>query len=179
MDRHEYLLDENWYGSFYEISLELGPVGNDALAMQALRALWSQPEVRGPWRERSDFDSEPDDAAIEIGKVHLYGCFILDDGSEVGCMSYLIRVDGKSDWLDLSIPTGMLERRVSISYPLDTATNPWMVEFDERLARIGAAIYGMAPFRLGLIGESVQVLTRQLERLVRAHALLFTSLHPC
>src|SRR5262245_9921591 len=133
MDRHEYLLDENWYGSFYEISLELGPVGNDVLAMQALRALWSQPEVRGPWRERSDFDSEPDDAAIEI----------------------------------------------SISYPLDTATNPWMVEFDERLARIGAAIYGMAPFRLGLIGESVQVLTRQLERLVRAHALLFTSLHPC
>jgi len=153
MDRHEYLRDENWYGSFYEISLELGPVGNDALAMQALRALWSQPEVRGPWRERSDFDSEPDDAAIEIGEGHLYGCFILDDGSEVGCISYLVRADGKSDWLDLAIPVGMLERRFSISYPLDTATNPWMVEFDERLARIGAAIYDVAPFRLGLIGE--------------------------
>lgn len=153
MDRHEYLRDENWYGSFYEISLELGPVGNDLLALQALRALWSQPEVRGPWRERSDYDSEPDDAAIEIGKVRLYGCFILDDGSEVGCMSHLIRVDGESDWLDLSIPTGMLERRFSISYPLDTTTNPWMAEFDERLARIGAAIYGVAPFRLGLIGE--------------------------
>jgi hypothetical protein len=153
MDRLEYLRDENWYGSFYEISLELGPTGNDALAKQALRALWAQPEVRGPWRERSDFDSELDDAAITIDEVRLYGCFIMSDGSEVGCMSYLIRVEGESDWLDLSIPIGMLERRFSISYPLDMATNPWMAEFDERLARIGAAIYSETPFRLGLIGE--------------------------
>jgi hypothetical protein len=39
MDRLEYLRDENWYGSFYEIALELGPTGDDALAKQALRAL--------------------------------------------------------------------------------------------------------------------------------------------
>jgi hypothetical protein len=153
MDRREYLRDENWYGSFYEISLELGPTGNDRLALEALRALWSQPEIRGPWRERSDFDTERDDAVITTEEGCLYGCFTLDDGTEVGCMSHLIHIPGESDLLDLSIPTGMLELRFPISYPLDSATNPWMVQFEERLARIGAAIYGVAPFRLGLIGE--------------------------
>ena len=153
MDRREYLSDENWYGSFYEMSLELGPTGNDLLALEALRALWSQPEVRGPWRNLSGFGTERDDAAITTEEVPLYGCFTLDNGTEVGCVSHLIRVPGESDWLDLSIPTGMLELCFSISYPLDSASNPWMVPFEERLARIGAAIYGVAPFRLGLIGE--------------------------
>src|SRR6185295_16655237 len=115
MDRAEYVRDDSWYGSFYEVALELGPSGNDVLAMQALRCLWSQPELRGPWRERTDFESQPNDSDISLREVRLYGCFRLDDDSEVGCMSHLIREEGGADWLDLSIPTGMLERRFPVS----------------------------------------------------------------
>lgn len=152
MNRREYFRVDNWSGSFYELALELGPSGDDALALQALRALWSRPEVRGPWRVWSDFDTDPITPS-STDEYRLYGCLRLDDGAEVGCMSHLIRVEGESDFLDLSIPIGMLELRFPVSHPLDVATNPWMVRFDERLARIGAAIYGAAPFRLGLLGE--------------------------
>lgn len=153
MKRAENVRDENWYGSFYEIALELGPTGNDALAMQALQALWSQPEVRGPWRERTDFDFQSDVSGITINDVRLYGSLRINDDNEVGCMSHLIREESGADWLDLSIPIGMLEDRFPVSYPLDVATNFWMSDFEERLVKIAAAIYRVAPFRLGLVGE--------------------------
>jgi hypothetical protein len=154
MDRGEYLSDESWSGSHYQLSLELGPPGNDVLAVQALRALWSQSGIRGPWRDRSSLGEARDDAALTPEGMHLYGCFALDDAVEVGCTSNLIR-DRDSDWLNLSIPVGMLGRRLPITYPLELETNPWTIAFDERLARIGAAIYGVTPFRLGLVGEEV------------------------
>ena len=153
MDRREYLQEENWHGTYYEFSLELGPTGNDALALDALRTLWSQPALRWPWRDRSGFDTERDDAIISLEEVPLYGCLNVADGNEVGCTSQLIRLDDDSDLLDFWVPIGMLELRFPMTYPLDSATNPWMTRFEERLARIAAAISGVAPFRLGVIGE--------------------------
>src|SRR5262245_30566564 len=98
MNRDTYLRNESWHGSFYEIALELGPAGNDVLAIQALRALWSRPELRGPWHERTDFDSQPADRDFTTSDFCLYGTFRLDDESEVGCMSFLIREEGGADW---------------------------------------------------------------------------------
>jgi hypothetical protein len=139
MKRAEYLRDENWYGSFYEIAVELGPMGDDALAVQALHALWSQPEVRGPWRERTDFDFRSDVSGITINDVCLYGCLRISDDRDVGCMSHLIREESGADWLDLSVPLGMLEGRFPVSYPLDVAANPWMSDIEERLVPEGPA----------------------------------------
>jgi hypothetical protein len=68
-------------------------------------------------------------------------------------VSYLIRADGEPDWLDLSIPTGMLHLRYPSTYPLDRLADPWEDQVDELFARIAASIYEVAPFQLGLIGE--------------------------
>lgn len=153
MQRAEYLKDENWHGSYYEFSLELGPCGDDALATRALKTLWRQPELRGPWLERTRFSADPDQIIVDSQLGGLYGCLALDGGEDVGCISHLVRVETESDWLDLSIPTGMLELRFPVSYPLDTVTNPWLAAVDRVLVLIAAAVYAVAPFRLGLIGE--------------------------
>ena len=153
MERAEYLREENWSGSFYELSLELGPAGGDALAKRALEALWRQPELRGPWKERTAFDSTPDPALLSEEDASLAGVLTIDTNIAVGCASYLVRVEGESDWLDLSVPTGMLELRFPVRYPLDRTTNPWLTDLDRVLGRIAAKIYEVAPFRLGLLGE--------------------------
>ncbi len=153
MERKEYLQEDRWRGSFYEISLELGPAGDDKCVDRALRALWSRPEVCGPWLDRSDVGAETVNVSAEVSYPRLYGSFVFDDGRDVGCMSHIIRVDGESDWLDFSIPTGMLEYRFKVLYPLDRATNPWMVDVDEALARVGSAIYDVVPYKLGILGE--------------------------
>lgn len=153
MERSEFTREENWHGSFYELCLELGPVGDDALATRALEVLWRQPELHGPWLARSDYDAAAVPIVPSVHQANYYGWLTLPDGKNVGCASYLIRIEGESDWLDLSIPTGMLELRYPLTYPLDSSDNPWQVQVDGLFARIAGAIYKEAPFQLGLIGE--------------------------
>jgi hypothetical protein len=153
IERAEYCREENWFGSFYEFSLELGPAGDDAVARRALEALWQQPELRGPWRERTAFASPPDPSLLPPENVSQFGSLTLGKNIEVGCASYLVRIEGESDWLDLSVPTGMLELRFPVRYPLDRTTNPWLADLDRVLGRIAAKVYEVAPFRLGLLGE--------------------------
>ena len=151
MDRSAFLRDDSWHGSFLELSIELGPTGNDARAAQALQALWTHPALRGPWSRRSDFSTPPVEPKLDA--TSLMGCLQVADGIEVGCLSFLVREDAGDDWLDLSIPTGMLELMFSVSYPLDTATNPWLSSVENLLAAIGARVFTVVPFRLGLLGE--------------------------
>jgi hypothetical protein len=150
MDRGACLTEDSWHGSYYELALQIGPAGDDRLAKQALHALWRQPELLGPWRAKEEFGSEP--IAPSLSHYSLAGCLKFDD-VELGCMSYFIREEPGSDWLDLSIPTGMFERAYRVSYPLDARTNPWLAEVERVLATIGARIFEVAPFKLGLLGE--------------------------
>ena len=143
------------HGSYYELALELDPSGNDLRVMRTVETLWRQPELRGPWRERTCLDADPDEITIEADQGRLYGCLTVDDRREVGCISCLVRVEGESDWLDLCIPTGMLELRFPVSYPLDRATNPWLSALDDVLVRMASAVYAATSFQLGLIGEEV------------------------
>jgi len=55
--------------------------------------------------------------------------------------------------LDLSIPCGLLQGLFDVSYPLDSATNPWMVELDDTLAELGSQVFRSVPFSLGVIGH--------------------------
>jgi hypothetical protein len=143
----------NWRGVSYEICLERGPTGDDERSKDAIRAPWSRPEIGGPWRERSDVGSEPVGPSAEAELKILYGFRVLDDGGEVGYISFLIRNPCESDWLDISIPTEVLVHRYPVTYPLDLETNSWLAEVDAALARVGAGIYDVAPFRLGVTGE--------------------------
>jgi hypothetical protein len=51
MNQTEYLEEDNWTGSYYEIGLELAPYGDDAAVTRALEVVWRQPELQGPWLE--------------------------------------------------------------------------------------------------------------------------------
>jgi hypothetical protein len=150
MDRDTYLTEDSWHGSYFELALQIGPAGDDRVAEQALHALWRQPELRGPWLAKDEFGSEP--IAPSLSHYSLYGCLKFGD-VELGCMSYFIREEPGSDWLDLSIPTGMFELAFPVSYPLDTQTNPWLAKVERVLATIGARIFEATPFELGLLGE--------------------------
>ena len=158
MDRSQYEDERNWRGSFYELSVELGPVGGDALASSASATLWQHPSIRGPWRRRADYSLKPVEASGDLEEM-LFGSVLLPNGIELGCVVYFIRGDADADWLDLSIPMGMLELAFQVRYPLASSTNPWLSDLDLHLAEIGRAVYKRAAFRLGLLGEEVGAFT--------------------
>jgi hypothetical protein len=155
IQRSDYVRDENWLGSYYELSLELGPCGDDELASSALQALWQFPRLAGPWDEREGLGGSASERAFggPDSNTSFYGVLTLPDGSALGCLAFLIRVPDESDWLTLSIPTSMLELRYAVSYPLDSATNPWLRNVDGCFVELAASIYRRAPFRLGHLGE--------------------------
>jgi hypothetical protein len=90
---------------------------------------------------------------IQPDPVPLYGALKLPDGREIGCVSHVIREDGGSDWLDLSLPTGMLEHVFPVQYPLAPATNAWLKTLDPILVEVAEWIYEQTAFELAIIGE--------------------------
>lgn len=152
MNRSDYLRAENWYGSYYELSLQLGPPGDDERAITALRAMWDLPELLGPWRRREAFGTAPIIPELDNECLTHYGLISLNRETQVGCMSFLIRCDD-ADWLDLSIPTGMLERVFPIRYPLNVETNTWLRGVDDLFASMGNRVYRQVPFLLGCLCE--------------------------
>ena len=155
MNRKSFEADEHWRGSYYELSLELGPAGNDDLTECAIRALWQYPRLQGPWGDRGEFGSLP--SVISIGGpdsvTSAYGCLLGPEDRELGCIMWLIRPDGDADYLDLSIPVGWLEYQYHVRYPLDSATNHWLSPLDDLLADLAGWIFTEAPFQVGWIGE--------------------------
>lgn len=152
MKSSDYLRAENWHGSFYELSLQLGPPGDNERAITALRAMWDLPELLGPWRTREAFGTAPVVPELDNECLTHYGVLSLSNQVRVGCMSFLIRCDD-ADWLDLSIPTGMLERVFHVRYPLDAQTSSWLREIDDLFASVGDRVYRQVPFLLGCLGE--------------------------
>jgi len=151
MNTNAYIRNENWSGSYFELALELGPAGDDAQARRAVSALWRHSALVGPWQRKEAFGARP--TAAVPGVAPLYGCLSLPDGNELGCLSWFIRDEPGSDWLDLSIPLGMLEATFAVAHPIDRATNPWIATLESTLVAIAASVFAEAPFRLGLLGE--------------------------
>lgn len=56
-------------------------------------------------------------------------------GREIGCTILSVR-DPVSDWLDVAIPTGMLELAYPVAYPLTDESNPWISEVERRLVDV-------------------------------------------
>jgi hypothetical protein len=157
MNRADFLERENWHGSYYELAMEFVPRSDDTRLLAAIRALWSAPDLRGPWRKREDFGKESRlPAALEAdGSNHLYGVLQLTDGSELGCLSMTVREADGADWLDFCVPTGMLRRAQPVQSPVTRRANPWLMALDERFVALAERIYAVAPFALAAIGEEV------------------------
>jgi hypothetical protein len=153
MDRHAYTSEDAWLGSYYELCLELGPAGDDTRLRDALDGLWSNPRLCGPWLERDHFGR--DRAAIDVRDLlrPLYGAIRIDEHITVGCVSHVVREDEGSDWVDLCIPTGMLELAFPVTYPIDRESNRWTFQLDRFLASVGADVFRLRRFELAVIGE--------------------------
>ncbi len=160
MDRAIFECDDNWLGSYYELCMQLGPTGDDSLLCAAIGHVWSQPELRGSWNTRCDYGGPS--APIECRDGHVdprYGIIALTPDVSVGCVTHTVREPEGSDWLDLCIPTGMLELLFDIQYPLDYQTNPWMWQIDKLLAQLGASVFRSIPYKLAIIGEEASGIT--------------------
>lgn len=163
LNKQEFQADENWRGSFYELSLELGPAGDDAAAGRAIESLWSYPLLEGPWNDRSEFSSIPGSIVLSGEASAVYGCLLGPADADLGCVMWLIRVAGESDFLDLAIPTAMLERVYRVAYPLDYETNPWLRGLDDVLVGVATTVFASVPFQLGLLGEEAGGVTTARE----------------
>jgi hypothetical protein len=151
---------ENWTGSFYELSLELGQRSDEHLD-RVLRLLWREAGIVGCYGER---DQDPADqvtlpaSAASLQRFgHLYGCVAPPDRAPTvaACSAMNFR---ESDWLTLGLPLGALARtdpRIG-GFPFDPDGGPsslaWRAGLDTWLAKVAVGIFGQVQFQLGLIG---------------------------
>src|SRR5262245_54288948 len=101
-----FLNSENWHGSYYELCLELGVSGDDEVLLGALRLLWSQPSLQGPWTDRTQFGSQCSEFKTANGVAAPHYGVLNVDNAELGCVTHVVRETDGSDWLDLCVPTG-------------------------------------------------------------------------
>lgn len=150
---------EDWYGSWYDLAIEVGPAGDDRRLLEALGAVWRAPGLRGPWpRPDAGAGARPVDVHLPLAfedVQRLYGVLHLAGHGPLGCLSVVVREEspGGADWLDVSVPTSMLRHEFPVRYPLIRTDNPWLREIDRALLLIADAVYAAAPFALALVGE--------------------------
>jgi hypothetical protein len=77
---------------------------------------------------------------------------------ELGCILSSVRAAG-SDWLQVSVPSGMLGLGFAVTYPLTRAPNPWLGAIDARLAWIAERITIACPFDFTVIEEDAGATT--------------------
>ncbi|MTH55344.1 hypothetical protein GKZ89_18275 [Bacillus mangrovi] len=166
MNYSEFTNSNNWIGGFYELRIEFHPVGDNKRVNDALIALHTIKFFNGLWKERQDFQSNSISLPIimdDESADQFYGTLNLTDGTTLPCLISLIRIEGESDWLDLSIPQASLELFYPYEYPLTKELNPWLTKIEDMFLRIAEIIYNHSPFELAMIGEEVSGDTNQNE----------------
>lgn len=156
----------NWIGGFYELSIEFNPAGNNKRLNRAFIALQSLKLFNGLWKERQDFHTNSISLPINIDDCSVsqfYGTVSMSDGNTLPCLISVIRVEGESDWLDVSIPQATLEQFYPYKYPLTKELNPWLAKVDEIFIRIAETIFNNSPFELAMIGEEISGYKNQEE----------------
>jgi hypothetical protein len=149
---------QNWYGSYYELAVEVAPAPADERLGKSIERLWScDALVAGPWADKGNTEHvliPPLPAAEEM--VASYGMLRIPDLGAVRCVSWIIReVENGSDWIDLCIPTAALEP-FGLAHPIVSETPCGVIEaIDRALLRVAMDIYRDVPFELALIGEEM------------------------
>src|SRR5664279_3359641 len=135
MDQRPFLRRDNWAGTYYELALEYYPAGHDERVMKALTAAWDEPALSGPWPNPESFGLAPvmPKSLPEGDEIRLFGELRLSMDCSLGCLTFTVREERDSDWLDISIPTGMLNLAFPAVYPLVYDTNPWLPQLDRLL----------------------------------------------
>ncbi|MEU6765723.1 hypothetical protein ABZ916_24795 [Streptomyces sp. NPDC046853] len=147
----------NWSNGYYELAIEVGSC-DDARIQAVLSALWSAADVHGCFG-RTDREPEEQDAVpCTVGSLaefgHLHGQVRLPTGQLVVCGCVAIRGgDESSDWLDLYVPVGALDK-AGLAYG-DGQPFFRLDVIDEWLAAVGTETFKSASFSLGVIGFEV------------------------
>ncbi len=149
--------DEDWRGTYYELAMELSPAPStrgDARLTAALETLSTAIDRCDGPANPSDAPPDEDVHAGETEFVHsLYGVLPLIEERRLGMRALVLRERGGSDWLDLCVPSGMLERA---GYRLDDPlSDGFLGALDRTFLSIADAVCASAPFDLALVGEEV------------------------
>lgn len=143
--------ENDWLGSYYELSLQLSRVPDDHRLRLALDALWSAPEIVA--RDPGELEVPPP------GDLRSHRGTIRTPLGDVPCVSWIIReLNGGSDWLDLCLPTGALDKR-GLTYPVHESPPEILDAIDRTLVAVGRRVFAAAQFLVGLIGEEVSGMT--------------------
>lgn len=160
MDYDFYTNPESWTDGFYELSIEYHPFRDGQRVNEALSALEKSRFFTGFWEEKKDYQKRSISLPIHIEEESIksyYGTLILFESTneELPCMISVIRIEGESDWLDISIPQAAFEKVFSCRYPLTTELNPWLEEINDVFARLAEAIYLKSPFDFAMVGDEI------------------------
>lgn len=149
---------ESWFGSYYELAIEVSTAPADERLRASVEQLWAcSAVVAGPWPDK---DVSRDVAIPRLPAAEdmaaSYGVLRIPDLGDVRCVSWVIREVGRgSDWIDLCIPTSALEP-FGLAYPLVSETACTLINaIDRALVNVAVAVFAGVPFELALIGEEV------------------------
>jgi hypothetical protein len=158
-------MSDQWSGFWYQLAIELSTSGDDARLTAALEALWAQPILRHSDR-RVDDDTDVHPRETEFTRF-LHGDLALPE-RQVGCVVVVLREREGSDWLEVCVPSGMMERE---GYPMhDPLSDSFLLALDQVFLRLADAVYAVAPFGVALIGEEVSGLLRVSDFSARTEA---------
>lgn len=168
MDKKLYNSPDFWTGAFYELSIEYHPFGNDNRINEALNALVESSFFNGMREEKKDHQKQAIILPLTIEEesvTSFYGTLSLSNSNQdqLPCMVSVIRVNGESDWVDLSIPESAFERVFPYKSPLTNELNPWLSNINEVYAQLAEVVYHHSPFDFAMIGEEISGETNQEE----------------
>lgn len=147
---------ELWYGSYYEIAMEFYPKGDVDRIISALKVLLNDLRVDCQWadQEFTEYKHIPNEID-EDTFTSFFGTIRLNDGNDIGCHIVIIRELDRSNWLDICIPSGMLEESHGLKYPIEHKNNKFLYDIDNLFIDLARKIYNVAQFDLATIGEEV------------------------
>lgn len=159
MDISRFQNEDSWIGGYYELAFEFHPTGDTKRLLSALQILCKLDEINELYESKDDYKEKVTmvpNSIEEEKPINLYTTINLPDGTFIGAVIIILRVEGESDWLSLSIPIGMLGKLYPIDYGTDFSIsyefNNWQKSFDNILIRIAEKLYKGEPFDLGIIG---------------------------
>jgi hypothetical protein len=161
LDISTYQNKDSWIGGYYELAIELHPAGDTNRLINFLKILCGFDEINELYESELDYKVKTTGGpnSFDETSYRLYTTLNLPDKTIIGAIIIILRMEGESDWISLSIPIGMLNKLYPINYGTDFSIsykfNDWQKSFDQYLISIAEKLYIHEPFNLGIIGWEV------------------------
>ena len=155
--------DPLFLGPEFDLSLQLGPSGDDARYAAAARAVWAYPTVEGPWSVSSRVGKtrplrlDPSELGYRFNASRFGRLTVGQAGIELPFLLSRIGELGKrpnpSDWLTLGIPVAALQICCGVDETWTLSSQPWLGPLCRALAEVADHVHRAVPFMAGVLGE--------------------------